>query len=297
MHGVVTDGRPTTHLSVSVTCEGDMKEKPTRKRRDRHAPGGFLWSILSYVLTNITVSLFSLFFFVLNRTRVIGRRNVPQERNTLLLSNHQSMIDSFIVGLAAFHPQSYLKPYLIPWNPAAEENFFQPRWLGWLAKHWRCIPVREGRRDPRALHRMVEVLPRGVMTIFPEGTRTRDEEVHEGRAGTGLLILATRPNVVPVAIYGMNDVLPIGRKLPRLFQRVYVYYGEPIDYSEFLDRPRTKDTSQELIDKVMAAIRRQYEELRGIAARDAGDPPPSPPPSPSSSSSSSSSSSTDALTH
>ena len=247
-----------------------------KKKRDRQTDG-ILWSIISYVLTNITVSAFSFFFFVLNRTRVIGRGNVPQERNTLLLSNHQSMIDSFIVGLAAFHPQSYLKPYLLPWKPAAEENFFRPWWLGWLARHWRCIPVREGRRDPRALHRMVEVLPRGVMTVFPEGTRTRDGEVHKGRAGAGLLILATRPNVVPVAVYGMNDVLPIGKVIPRIFRRVYVYYGEPIDCSEFFDRPRTRETSLELIGKVMGRIREQYDELRSIAARDAGERAPSVP--------------------
>ncbi len=239
-----------------------------RKRRDRYVQGGIVWSILSYLLTNITVSLFALFFFLLQRTTVIGRKNVGKERNTLLLSNHQSMIDSFIVGLAAFHPQSYLKPYLLPWNPAAEENFFRPPWLGWLARHWRCIPVREGRRDARALHRMVEVLPKGVMTLFPEGTRTRDGTIGRGRAGAGLLILATRPRVIPVAIDGMNEVLPIGHRFPRLFRRVYIYYGEPVDYSEFLDRPRTKETSQALIDRIMAIIRKQHEEIRRLRAQE-----------------------------
>ena len=244
--------------------------KKKKKRRDLYLDRGILWSIISYLLTNITVSAFSFLFFVLNRTRVIGRRNVGHERNTLLISNHQSMIDSFIVGLAAFHPQSYLKPYLLPWNPAAEENFFHPAWLGWLSRHWRCIPVREGRRDPRALHRMVEILPTGVMTVFPEGTRTRDGEVGEGHAGAGLLVLAARPKLIPVAIYGMNDVLPIGRRFPKLFQRVYVYYGKPIDYSEFLDLPRTKATSQALIEVVMQAVRAQYEVLKRMAAKERG---------------------------
>lgn len=237
-------------------------------RRRRSESPGPLWSILSYLLTNITVALCSIFFFAFNRTKVIGRRNVGSEPNTLLLSNHQSMVDSFIVGLAAFFPQSLLKPHLLPWNPAAEENFFRPRLLGWLAKHWRCIPVRQGRRDPRALHRMVEVLPKGVMTVFPEGTRSRDGSVGVGRAGAGLLILATRPRVIPVAIDGMNDVLPIGRRLPGLFKRVFVYYGEPVDYSEFLDLPRTKETSQALIDKVMRVVRRQYEEIRKMRGLD-----------------------------
>src|SRR3989441_6701928 len=63
--------------------------------------------------------------------------------------------DSFLVGLAAFYPQSWLKPQLIPWNPAAAENFYKNPLLAWLADNWKCIWVREGRHDLHALHRMI----------------------------------------------------------------------------------------------------------------------------------------------
>jgi len=56
-------------------------------------------------------------------TTVVGRKNVGTARNTLLLSNHQSMLDSFLVGIGAWYPQSWWRPHLIPWNPAAAENF------------------------------------------------------------------------------------------------------------------------------------------------------------------------------
>ena len=35
-----------------------------------------LWPVTSYVVTNVTVTLFWLVFFVFNRTVVVGRRNV-----------------------------------------------------------------------------------------------------------------------------------------------------------------------------------------------------------------------------
>src|SRR6266699_3253752 len=174
-----------------------MQQAPRRGRLFH-----LFWPVTSYVVTNVTVTLFWLVFFVFNRTVVIGRRNVGEERNTLLLSNHQSMLDSFLVGLAAFYPTSWLKPQLIPWNPAAAENFYKNPLLAWLADNWKCIWVREGRRDLHALHRMIQVLPHGVMTLFPEGTRSRDGAVGPGRPGAGLLILATRPRVIPVAIDG-----------------------------------------------------------------------------------------------
>jgi len=118
---------------------------------------------------------------------------------------------------------------------------------------------------------MTEVLPSGVMTLFPEGTRTRDGSVGEGRPGPGLLILATRPRVIPVAIDGMGDVLPIGCKLPRFGKRVYVSYGAPVDYAEFLALPPSREAAQALMDRVMGAIRAQHAELRElIRSRTAG---------------------------
>jgi len=221
-----------------------------------------LWPVTSYLLTNLTVTLFWMFFFVLNRTRVVGREHVGVERNTLLLSNHQSMLDSFLVGLAAFYPRSLLRPYLLPWNPAAAENFYRTPILAWLADNWKCIWVQPGRHDLHALHRMIQVLPRGVMTLFPEGSRTRDGSVGAGQAGAGLLILATGARVIPVAIEGMREVLPIGRSVPRIFKRISVTYGPPVDYAEFLAQPRTRETAQALIDRVMAAIREQHAQLR-----------------------------------
>jgi len=232
------------------------------ERKPRGRLFQLLWPVTSYLVTNVTVTLLWVLFFVLNRTTVVGRKNVGEERNTLLLSNHQSMLDSFVVGLGAFYPQSWLRPHLLPWNPAAAENFYRTPILAWLADNWKCIWVREGRRDLHALRRMIEVLPRGVMTLFPEGTRSRTGAVGAGQAGAGLLILATGARVIPVAIEGMREVLPIGSYIPRLFKRIYVTYGPPVDYAEFLAMPRTRETTQALIDRVMDAIRVQHAELR-----------------------------------
>lgn len=231
----------------------------------------FLWPFARYAFTNLTVTVLGIpLFFILNRTRVFGRDRVPQRRNTLLLSNHQSMIDSFLVGVCAYYPQSFIKPHLIPWNPAAEENFFRPWWLALLSDLWKCIPIRPGRRDLRALYRMMRALSDGTMTLFPEGTRTRDGTIGPGRAGSGLLILGNRPAVVPVTIDGMDRVLPVGSRFPRFFQRIYVYYGQPVDYSDLADQPRSKEVAQELVDRLMGILREQQAEIHRLEATRAG---------------------------
>lgn len=249
---------------------------------DHRDPGGerrrplsrFLLPITRYVITNLVVApVVILLFFVFNRTRVYGRHRVPNVRNTLLLSNHQSMIDSFPVGYSAFFPQDMWKPYLAPWNPAAEENFFRNPLFRWLFDQLKCIPVRQGRRDPRAIYRSVQALRGSTMILFPEGTRSRDGSVGKGRAGAGVLILETRPHVIPVAIQGMDRVLPIGRIFPRVGQRISVYFGRPLAYDDLETEEFSRKTAQEVVDRVMERIRFQGRVIRRLegGSRDAED--------------------------
>jgi 1-acyl-sn-glycerol-3-phosphate acyltransferase len=244
---------------------------PTRRenpgqRRVRAPRRGRFFRLLSpfarYIVPNLTVAFGWFYFRILNRTTVIGREHVGYDRNTLLLSNHQTMIDSFLVGMMCFYPQSWWKPYLIPWNPAAVENYYKNPFLAWFSDVHKCIPIREGRQDLQALRRMIKVFPAGVMTLFPEGTRMRGPRVGRGRLGAGMIMLSARPKVIPVAIDGMEKVLPIGAHFPRIFKHIYVSYGPPVDYSDLLDKPRNKDTFQQVVDRIMERIRVQHQDLR-----------------------------------
>lgn len=233
------------------------------------------WPVTHYLITNISVMLGLIFFKVFNRTTVIGRENIPRKSNTLLLSNHQSMIDSFLVGMFAFFPYSLLYPSLLPWNPAAEENFYRSRFVGWLADNWKCIPIKKGRKDVGAIYRMAEALRLSPMTLFPEGTRSRDGTIGRARPGAGFLILETRPTVIPVCIDGMDKLLPIGAMIPRVFKRIYVNYGKPIDFSDFYAQERSKEVAQAIVDRAMhriCGLRDEIERLKN------GRAPSHPPP-------------------
>jgi 1-acyl-sn-glycerol-3-phosphate acyltransferase len=228
------------------------------------------WPVTHYIITNLAVTIGYVFFHVFNRTVVIGRSNVPRSGNTLLLSNHQTMIDSFLVGLCAYYPDSLIKPRLIPWNPAAEENFFRTPILAWLADNWKCIPIRKGRKDVGAIFRMAEALKVSPMTLFPEGTRSRDGSIGKGRSGAAFAILETGPTVIPVCIDGMNRVLPIGSIVPRMFKRIYVCYGRPLDLSEFYGREKTKDVLRAVTARVMEAILALHKEIQEMKGRGRG---------------------------
>jgi len=228
-----------------------------------------IWPVSHYIITHVAVSAAYLVFTFLNRTTALGRENIQGKKNILLLSNHQSMIDSFLVGTFAFYPKTLIKPSLIPWNPAAEENFYSNPVLGWFSSNWKCIPIKKGRKDVGAIFRMATALRNGTMTLFPEGTRTRDGSIGKARGGAGLLILENQPTVIPVCIDGMNKMLPIGSIAPRLFQRIYVSYGKPMDLSSFYSQEKSREVSGKVMEAVMDRIREMQGEINALKEREA----------------------------
>ena len=252
-----------------------MKKSVARRRHGRqaiHSDRGWLfhllWPVTHCIVIQFTVLVDWIFFGLLSRPRFIGIENVPHARNLVLMANHRSMIDSFPIGLGPFYPIAHLKPWLVPWNLAAEENFFKPAWLGWFSYQWKCIPVKTGRKDMRAIYKATHALEEGPVVIFPEGTRSRSGKLLKGRAGSGLLIMASWPTVVPVYHDGMQNVLPVGSYLPRPFKKIYVAYGKPVDLSEFKDRERTRETAQEIVDKIMNEIGNLQKQVEEIKARE-----------------------------
>ena len=104
------------------------------------------------------------------------------------------------------------------------------------------------------------------MVLFPEGTRSRDGEIRNGKAGAGFVVLANQPKVVPVTVDGLYDVLPVGSTFPRLFKRIWLAFGKPIEYTDYAGRPRSKDAAQEIVDDVTRILRGQLAGLRRLQA-------------------------------
>ena len=235
------------------------------------APGPvtrWLTPVTRWIITNLVAPpCVFLLFGLLNRTRVYGRWRVPHARNTLVLSNHQSMIDSFPIAYYLFFPEKMFRPHLAPWNAAAAENFFKNPLFAWVFHQFKCIPVRRGRRDLRAMIRSGRALREGTLTLFPEGTRSRNGKVGRGRAGAGMVILQTRPQVVPVTLEGLDRVLPIGSRLPRIGQRVSIYVGRPVPYEDLAAEGRSRASAQQIVDRVMVRIALQQRILWRLTRR------------------------------
>lgn len=234
-----------------------------RARGPRRKRPSVAWKVTSWLVVVLAAFVCRFVFFVLNRTRV-RRGSVTLGPNTLLVSNHQSSLDAFVVALAANSAGSVLRPSLHPWNLAAAEFFFSTPARAWFAGHLRCIPVAPGRRDPVALRRLIAALREGVAIVFPEGRRSPDGELLPAEPGVGMLVLATAPHIIPVAIDGTGDVVRFDRFGLRPFRTIGVSVGEPVDLSEFRGRRPDRATAQAIANRIHSAIRAELETARAL---------------------------------
>ena len=113
-----------------------------------------------------------------------------------------------------------------------------------------------GRAGLKTILKAIELINNGAScVIYPEGTRSKTEELLPFKAGS--FKLATKPNVpiVPTAVLGTADVFE-NNGLNLKAKTIYFKIGEPIIYDE-LDKEDQKHISK----YVQNIVQEMYEEL------------------------------------
>lgn len=181
--------------------------------------------------------------------RVRGAENIPDEGGAVIASNHLSHLDPPVVGSAIRRRTYYF---------AAAELFSNPV-FGFIIHKCYAFPVRRGAADRRALKAAIELLEAGeLLTMFPEGTRSRTGELSEFDLGAALAASRAGVPIVPCALTGTNTVLPRGAKFIRR-GKVAVSFAEPVDTRQFGEKPN-KEELQAITDQVEAAVREMKAE-------------------------------------
>src|SRR4051812_6571755 len=156
------------------------------------------------------------------RVNVEHRDRVPRDGGVIVASNHISFFDS-VALLQSIPRRAFFigkAEYLHSWTT---RRLFPAMGL---------IPIEreQARKALAALEVAASVLTRGdVLTIYPEGTRSRDGLLHKGHTGVAQLALMSGAPIVPVGLVGTDHIQPIGCRMPRPFRRAVVRFGEPLD--------------------------------------------------------------------
>jgi 1-acyl-sn-glycerol-3-phosphate acyltransferase len=195
-----------------------------------------------------------------------GRERVPLEGPLIIVSNHLSNTDPGILSAGVLGRRiRYM----------AKIELFESR-IGFLIKLYGAFPVRRFEADVGALLTAERILrANGVIGMFPEGHRSRDQLFARPHPGTAMIALRSGATVLPCAIIG-TEVL----KNPlRLVHRppIAVIAGEPIHLAA-VRRP-TEAQVRELSERIYTEIRtllpdrytHPYTEKEGVVSIDGGD--------------------------
>jgi 1-acyl-sn-glycerol-3-phosphate acyltransferase len=195
-----------------------------------------IWVTLSTYVIGCYASL-------INNLRIEGAEHLPRRGGVLIAANHISGYETVLLPWAVCRHQ----PLQMVWAPAKEE-LFRNRLLGALFRSWGAFPVKR-RRDVRAGKVLEDLLRTDKVMLYPEGTRHPDGKLGRGNRGVGKLIYTVRPVVVPTAITGLNQW-----KFPGFRQPAAITFGAPLDFSDLFEREDNKETQQQIVDRLMAAI-------------------------------------------
>jgi 1-acyl-sn-glycerol-3-phosphate acyltransferase len=194
---------------------------------------------------------------VAERVHVEGREHIPDNGPVILAANHRSFLDSIFMPLFVPRRVTFV---------AKAEYFDDPK-TAWFFKGVGQIPIRRegGSASEGALLAAADVLNAGgVFAIYPEGTRTRDGNLHRGHTGVARLALRTGAPIVPVGLVGTDEVQPVDRKMPNLGREVRIRFGEAIPMEHYQGREDDRLTLRALTDEVMFEI----QQLCGYAYDD-----------------------------
>jgi 1-acyl-sn-glycerol-3-phosphate acyltransferase len=194
-----------------------------------------------------------------------GVENFPATGGFVVCPNHISHVDVF--AFAHFLYDNGHPPFFL-----AKSGVFKIPIIGRLLTAAQQIEVQRGTSHAvEAFSAAVAAVQEGkCVPIFPEGTLTRDPQMWPMAAKTGAarVALTTRGPVIPVAQWGPQEIqAPYGKEL-RLFPRktMRMLAGPPVDLSDLYDRPLVAATLREATDRILDAITRQLETIRGEQA-------------------------------
>jgi 1-acyl-sn-glycerol-3-phosphate acyltransferase len=137
---------------------------------------------------------------------VEGQEHLPEHRNICFISNHQGMFDiPMVLGFIGI-PSGFI---------AKQELFKVP-----ILSHWMreipCVFIDRGsaRKAMDSFKTSAEVIKSGhPMVIFPEGTRSRSDNMGEFHLGSLKLPIMADATIIPIALKGSWQILEKDRKI------------------------------------------------------------------------------------
>ncbi len=191
-------------------------------------------------------TLQSILYAILTRLATVefhGAEHLPSEGGLLITTNHMSRMDTLHL---------FLNPVRKDITALVADKYKKYPVFNWILDSAKVIWLDRDKADFAAFRLAADVLKSGVaLGIAPEGTRSQDGQLLEGKPGTVLLADKSRVQIVPVGISGTEEYFK--RLLTLRRPHVHLRFG-PAYTLPPIDRSNRDESLKQLADEVMCRI-------------------------------------------
>lgn len=195
------------------------------------------------MLYKILYNLARILFSVVYRFEYFGKDNIKDEPY-LICGNHSHNLDPIFLVFAfgSSKKMSFM----------AKKELFKNTLFVWLAKAVNIFPVDRGNADLSAIKNSIRMLKGGYsLMMFPEGTRVKEGEQLNAKAGVGMIAVKSGVKILPMYIGGSK----------KLFTKVKVIIGEPIDIAHsFSDKKPNMNDYENISQNILKEIYKLKDE-------------------------------------
>ena len=187
------------------------------------------------------------------RVRVEGWDRVPKSGSFIVVANHIGRLDAMLVYYFLDRKDIIM---------IVAEKYRKSAFWRFFVKQVDGIFIDRYQADYSAMRQVLKRLQQGgVLGMTPEGTRSKDGKMHQGRSGTAYLGAKTGVLMVPVGNDGSDDS-ELVRRLKRLRKLdVTLRVGEPFRLPPLVARQREAQLN-EYTEDIMCRIAALLPEWR-----------------------------------
>lgn len=179
----------------------------------------------------------------LTQTQYLGLENIPKKGGLIVATNHISRLDI---------PVLFVNPVRADITALVADKYLKYPLFRWFAVTAGGIWLDRTKADFTAFSQALATLQSGrALGISPEGTRSRDGRLLEGKLGTVLLAHRGRVPIVPVGISGTEAAL--ARIFTLRSAPILVNFGKAI-YLPPIARDKREEDLQNQTDDIMCHI-------------------------------------------
>ena len=194
--------------------------------------------------------------YLVTRTTVVGRHNIPASGPFLLAPIHRSNIDTPLAAAVTRRRLRFM----------GKDSIWKVPGIGWVMSALGAFPVTRGTADREALKRCISVLEAGEpLVLFPEGTRQSGPVVMPLFDGAAYVAVKAGVPIIPVGIGGSEGVMPKGSKMIRP-RKCVVVVGEPITAERDSEGRIPRSAVRDVTDRLSGELQRLFDEAQQLAA-------------------------------